>query len=340
MRLNISAWSIRQPVPAIVLFVVLTLLGIVSFMTLPVTRFPNIDVPIVSITVDAVGRGAGRARDAGHQEGRGRRRQHHRRQAHHVDASPTARRRRSSSSASRSTRTARSTTSRTRSPRSAPTCRAPSTSRSSSASTSRACRSSPIAASAPGMTLEQLSWFVDDVVKRAAAGREGRRPRRALRRRRPRDPRRARSRPAAGARHHRRRGQPRSCAPPTSTSAAAAARSAARSRRSARWPARARVEELADTKIVLPGGREVRLSDLGRVIDDASEQRSFARLDGEPVVAFSVFRSKGASELSVADVVDAKARRAAASSTPTSASPRSTTPSPTRAATTSPRWRR
>ena len=67
-----------------------------------------------------------------------------------------------------------------------------------------------------------------------------------------------------------------------------------------------RVEELAETKILLPGGSQVRLSDLGRVIDDAEEQRSFARLSGEPVVTFSVFRSKGSSELSVADVVNAK----------------------------------
>ncbi len=50
----------------------------------------------------------------------------------------------------------------------------------------------------------------------------------------------------------------------------------------------------------------MRLSDLGRVIDDASEQRSFARLDGEPVVTFAVFRSKGESELSVADTVNKK----------------------------------
>ena len=51
MRLNISAWSIRRPVPAIVLFSVLTLLGLISFMTMPVTRFPNIDIPLISITV-------------------------------------------------------------------------------------------------------------------------------------------------------------------------------------------------------------------------------------------------------------------------------------------------
>ncbi|MCV4607225.1 efflux RND transporter permease subunit, partial [Escherichia coli] len=51
MRINISAWSIRRPVPSIVLFAVLTLLGVISFMTMPVTRFPNIDIPLVSVTV-------------------------------------------------------------------------------------------------------------------------------------------------------------------------------------------------------------------------------------------------------------------------------------------------
>ena len=55
MRINVSAWSIRQPIPAIVLFAVLMLLGVVSFMRLPVTRFPNIDIPIVSITVTQSG---------------------------------------------------------------------------------------------------------------------------------------------------------------------------------------------------------------------------------------------------------------------------------------------
>ena len=48
----------------------------------------------------------------------------------------------------------------------------------------------------------------------------------------------------------------------------------------------------------------MRLKDLGRVVDDASEQRSFGRLNGQPVVSFSIFRMKGMSELSVADAVD------------------------------------
>ena len=55
MRINISAWSIRRPVPAIVLFAVLMLLGTLSFKQLPVTRFPNIDIPLISIVITQSG---------------------------------------------------------------------------------------------------------------------------------------------------------------------------------------------------------------------------------------------------------------------------------------------
>ncbi|MCO6050792.1 efflux RND transporter permease subunit [Mesorhizobium sp. RP14(2022)] len=51
MNWNFSAWSIRNPIPPILLFLVLMALGVMSFMTLPVTRFPNIDVPLVAVTV-------------------------------------------------------------------------------------------------------------------------------------------------------------------------------------------------------------------------------------------------------------------------------------------------
>ena len=51
MNWNISAWSIRNPVPPILLFLVLMALGVMSFAKLPVTRFPNIDVPLVSVTI-------------------------------------------------------------------------------------------------------------------------------------------------------------------------------------------------------------------------------------------------------------------------------------------------
>jgi len=55
MHRNVSAWSIRQPVPALVLFMVLIALGLVSFGELPITRFPNIDVPIVQVRITQAG---------------------------------------------------------------------------------------------------------------------------------------------------------------------------------------------------------------------------------------------------------------------------------------------
>jgi len=51
MALDISAWSIRKPIPPLVFFVVLIVLGAVSLNTLPITQMPNIDIPIVTITV-------------------------------------------------------------------------------------------------------------------------------------------------------------------------------------------------------------------------------------------------------------------------------------------------
>ena len=52
---NISAWSIRNPVPSIVLFVALTLAGIVSFMRMDVDNDPDIDFPIVWIDIQQPG---------------------------------------------------------------------------------------------------------------------------------------------------------------------------------------------------------------------------------------------------------------------------------------------
>jgi len=51
MSFNISAWSIKQPVPTIVLFLILTIGGLVSFPVLGIDDSPNIDVPSVSISV-------------------------------------------------------------------------------------------------------------------------------------------------------------------------------------------------------------------------------------------------------------------------------------------------
>jgi multidrug efflux pump subunit AcrB len=54
-------------------------------------------------------------------------------------------------------------------------------------------------------------------------------------------------------------------------------------------------------EISLADGRRVRLSELARVSDTVAEQRSAALLNGKPVVGFEISRSRGASEVDVAD---------------------------------------
>ena len=52
---NISAWSIRNPVPSLVLFFMLTVAGIVAFMTMQVNNNPDIDFPIVIVNISQPG---------------------------------------------------------------------------------------------------------------------------------------------------------------------------------------------------------------------------------------------------------------------------------------------
>src|SRR3954470_17581886 len=52
---NISAWAIRNPVPPIVLFLFLTIAGFVSFARMDVNNDPDIDFPIVWISISQPG---------------------------------------------------------------------------------------------------------------------------------------------------------------------------------------------------------------------------------------------------------------------------------------------
>ncbi len=65
-------------------------------------------------------------------------------------------------------------------------------------------------------------------------------------------------------------------------------------------------EELARMDIVVADGRRVRLDQLAAVSDTVGELRSAALLDGKPVVGFEIVRSRGASEVEVADAVRAE----------------------------------
>ena len=63
--------------------------------------------------------------------------------------------------------------------------------------------------------------------------------------------------------------------------------------------------ELAERPISLRNGQWTTLATLGKVTDGSAEPRELSRLDGEPVVGFSVFRSKGSSDTAVENGVDA-----------------------------------
>ncbi len=60
--------------------------------------------------------------------------------------------------------------------------------------------------------------------------------------------------------------------------------------------------QLSQTQISLPGGRFVKLADLGEVKDSNSEQRSIAKMNGRQVVTFMIQRAKGSSEVTAYDV--------------------------------------
>ncbi len=59
--------------------------------------------------------------------------------------------------------------------------------------------------------------------------------------------------------------------------------------------------QLSQQQVVVGGGRVVRLSDIATVRDGTSEERSAAFLGGKPVVSFNVARARGASEVTVYD---------------------------------------
>jgi multidrug efflux pump subunit AcrB len=63
--------------------------------------------------------------------------------------------------------------------------------------------------------------------------------------------------------------------------------------------------ELGAMDIVLSGGRKIRLDQVASVVDTVAEQRSAALLNGQPVVGFEITRSRGAGEVEVAENVRA-----------------------------------
>ena len=53
--MNVSAWSIKNPIPSILLFIMLTLAGLMGFRAMKIQNFPDIDLPTVTVTASLPG---------------------------------------------------------------------------------------------------------------------------------------------------------------------------------------------------------------------------------------------------------------------------------------------
>ncbi|CAN5544932.1 efflux RND transporter permease subunit [soil metagenome] len=53
--MNVSSWSIKNPIPAVMLFVLLTFAGLLSFKAMKVQNFPDLDLPTVIVSASLPG---------------------------------------------------------------------------------------------------------------------------------------------------------------------------------------------------------------------------------------------------------------------------------------------
>ena len=53
--INVSSWSIRNPIPAVLLFILLTPSALMGFRAMKVQNFPDIDLPTVTVTASLPG---------------------------------------------------------------------------------------------------------------------------------------------------------------------------------------------------------------------------------------------------------------------------------------------
>ena len=53
--MNVSAWCIRNPIPAVMLFVMLSFAGLLSFQAMKIQNFPDLDLPTVTVTASLPG---------------------------------------------------------------------------------------------------------------------------------------------------------------------------------------------------------------------------------------------------------------------------------------------
>ena len=296
---RISAWSIKNPIPVAVLFIALILAGIASYMMLPIKQYPNVSFPLVAVTITQSGAAAGEMETqitrqvedalAGISNVKSIR------SSVVQGVSTTSIEFEIGEDLQKATDEVRSKIDQARAllPREIDE---PIVQRVD-------LDSLPIityAVSSPSMTISELSWFVDDTISRSLQGEKGvaqvgrvggvdREINIVI------DPDRM---AAAGL-----------TAPQLNAALASFSVDAPGGRlaigareQTVRVLAAARtVEQLRAVTIPTSSGRFVRLTDVAEVGDGAGEARSFARLDGRPVVAFQVSKTKEASDVRVED---------------------------------------
>ncbi|WP_149143100.1 efflux RND transporter permease subunit [Gemmobacter caeruleus] len=301
--MNFSAWSIRNPVGPLLVFFILMVLGWQSFNALPITRFPNIDVPLVAVSVSQGGAAPAELETQVTKE------------VEDAVAGISGVKNITSKIVDGNSQTL------VEFRMEVPTDKAVQDVKDAIdkiRGSLPADVDEPIvsridvegqaimtyAVSAPDMTMEELSWFVDDTIKRALQGRPGvgrvdryggadREVRIEL------DPVKLGS---WGITAQQVSAQLRA----TNANIGSGRAELGVNEQSIRTLGNAQtVETLSNTMISVGGGRHVRLTDLGTINDTYEEMRSFVRFNGDQVVTFAVFRAKGASEVSVAETVNA-----------------------------------
>ncbi len=301
--MNVSAWSIRNPIPAILLFILLTLAGVLGFRAMKVQNFPDIELPMVVVTATLPGAAPGQLET-----------EVARKIENSVAAIQGLKHLYTNLSDGLMVMTAEFRLEK-------PTQEAVDDVR---AAVSRVAADLPADLGAPVVTKadlsgqpiltytvassrlddEALSWFVDNEVARkllavrgvGAVGRVGgvsREVRVEL------DPARLLARGATAADVSRQLRQ----AQQDASGGRAQVGGAEQSMRLLASVGSA--QELGAIEIALADGRRVRLDQLASVTDTVAEPRSLAMINGQVAVAFEITRSRGAGELEVAEGVRA-----------------------------------
>ncbi|MCF8148708.1 MAG: efflux RND transporter permease subunit, partial [Sulfuritalea sp.] len=301
--MNVSAWSIKNPIPAVMLFVMLTFAGILAFKSMKVQQFPDLELPTVAISASLPGAApaqleteVARKLENAIAPLQGLKNIYTKVQDGGVLVTAEFRLEKPTQEAVDDVRAAMQSV----------RSELPSDVRDPVVSKIN-LSGAPILAftvRAPSMDDEALSWFVDNTVARRLLGVKGvgsvarvggvnRQVEVAL------DPMKLQSLGATAAEISRQLKQ-------VQTESAGGRADLAGSEQPMRTLATVKTaEELASLELALNNGQHIRLDEVATVKDTVAEPRALALLNGVPVVGFEVTRSKGASEVEVGAAVQA-----------------------------------